>query len=117
MENQPKISTTEIVFITPLFILDDIIGIILLLVGLDDFFIMDIIRFPLSQFYLRLKGIKGTSMLIANILETIPYVGALPNATIGWLIVIWLDRHPKIQEKVEKITSITNTNKLVSPTK
>lgn len=102
MENEPKISQTEIALITPLFLLNDIIGVVLALVGLDDFFILDIIRFPLSQFYLTMKGIKGTSMLIGNILEVIPYVGALPNATIVWLITIYLDRHPKLKEKVEK---------------
>ena len=95
-KSKPKISLVEIVFITPLFMLNDAIGVVLLLFGLDDFFILDIIRFPLSQVYLRLKGVRGTVMLITNILETIPYIGALPNATIGWLITCWIDHHPKL---------------------
>ncbi len=102
MSPEPKISLPEIVYITPLFLLTDIIGIILVIFALDDFFILDIIRFPLSQLYLKIKGVKGTATLVANILECIPYVGALPNATIGWLITVWLDHHPAMAAPLEK---------------
>lgn len=95
MDSRPKISTVEIVFITPLFVLTDVIGVILGLMGLDDIFILDIIRTIPSQTYLWLKGVRGTQMLIANLLEAIPYVGALPLATIGWLVTVWIDHHPK----------------------
>jgi len=91
----PKISTVEIVFITPLFLINDIIGIILILAGLDDIFILDIIRILPSQAYLWFKGLRGTYMMTANIIEIIPYVGALPAATVGWLATVWLDRHPE----------------------
>jgi hypothetical protein len=108
MENQhqPKISIPEAVLLTEVFVLFDAIEIVLNLFGLDDFFLLDIIRFPFSQLYMYFKGLKGTTMLIGNILETIPYVGALPNATIVWLIVVWLDRNPQIAEKVQTATKI-----------
>jgi len=105
MEHEPKISLTEIFFITPLFLICDIIGIVLVCFGLDDFFLLDIIRFPLSQVYLYFKGLKGTVTLIGNILETIPYVGALPISTTAWLITVWIDHNPAVAEKVEKVAA------------
>lgn len=107
MEQEPKISIVEIVYITPLYVISDIIGIILLMFGLDDFGLIDIIRFPVSQIYLRMKGVKGTATLIGNILEVIPYIGALPNATVMWFITIWLDRHPKISTNLTKATQLS----------
>ena len=106
MEYQPKISVPEIVFLTMIFGIFDVIGIVLVLFLLDDFFLLDIIRFPFSQLYMQFKGLKGSAMWIGNILETIPYIGALPNATVVWLIIVWMDRNPKIGEKVQAITKI-----------
>lgn len=99
---EPKISTVEILFITPFFIITDLIGIFLIFLALDDFGLIDIVQFPVSQIYLWFKGVRGTTMFIGNILETLPYIGALPNASIAWIITVWLDRNPKIGKKVEK---------------
>ena len=92
---EPKFSITEIVLITPYYLLSDAIGIILVFFGVDDFFILDAIRFPVSQIYLRIKGVAGTATLVSNLLEVIPYVGALPCASVGWFITIYIDRHPE----------------------
>ncbi len=105
MQPEPKICLAEIIYLTIAFGLTDIIGIILVVFGLDDFFLLDVIRFPLSQLYLRIKGVKGTATLVANILECIPYIGALPAATIGWLITVWLDRHPAIEAKIASVAA------------
>lgn len=107
-EYQPKISIAEMVIITPIFLIFDTIGILLIFVGLDDFFILDAVRFPLSQFYIFMKGLKGTTTLIGNLLETIPYIGALPNSTICWLITIYMDRNPKslAAEAIQKAGAI-----------
>lgn len=113
-KQQPKISLPEIVFITPFFIITDGIGILLAFFGLDDFGLIDIFQFPVSQIYLRMKGVKGTAMLVGNILETFPYVGGLPNETIAWLITVWLDRHPKIAKIAEKAgKAVGATNKTI----
>ncbi len=103
MEHEPKISLEEIVIITPYLLLLDGLGILLVAVGMDDFFILDAVRFPVTQLYMRFKGVKGTSMLIGNILELIPYVGGLPISTVAWLITIYLDRHP---EKAEILSAL-----------
>ena len=102
-QHEPKISLPEIIIITPYFLLTDIIGIALASFGLDDYFLLDIIRFPASQLYLRLKGLKSTANTVTSILEALPYVGALPFATIGWLITIYLDQRPEIESKVNKV--------------
>lgn len=112
-EYKPKISIVEIIYITPIYIISDGIGVTLALFGLDDFGLLDIFLFPLSQIYLRIKGINGTLTLIGNILETIPYIGALPNRIITWLIVIYLDRHPKLEKMTKKI----NVSPKIAPSK
>ena len=33
-------------------------------------------------------------MFINWIVELIPWVGALPLLTIGWILTVWADRHP-----------------------
>lgn len=101
-EDQPKISLPELVFITPFFIITDTIGMALAFFGLDDFGLIDLFQFPISQIYLRMKGVRGTAMLVGNVLETLPYVGALPNETVSWLITVWLDRHPKVAKLATK---------------
>ena len=111
MEAQPKISVVEIVFITPLFVLTDAIGVVLGLMGMDDIFILDIVRTIPSQTYLWLKGVRGTHMLIANLAEAVPYLGALPLATVGWLATVWIDRKPegvaaKAVQKTAKVAPI-----------
>ena len=73
----------------------DLVGLVLIFFALDDFFILDILTFPVTQFYFRMKGVKGTADLISNGLELIPYLGALPIRTIGLIITIYLANHPE----------------------
>lgn len=101
-QHGPKISLAEIVIITPYLLIIDLIGIALFSVGLDDYGLLDIIRFPITQLYLRMKGVKGNIDLIGNIVKLIPYVGVIPF-TFFWFATIYLDRHPK----VAKIADVT----------
>ena len=93
---EPKISTPEAILVIMVLMLADGIELLLLFLALDDFWISDAIAFPLTQFYLRMKGVKGTASLVANLLELIPYVGWLPLRTMGFAIVVYLDHHPKL---------------------
>lgn len=91
LENQPKILLAEALIVGPLFfIIPDLIELTLLFFGLDDFWLSDMYSFATSQIYLRLKGIKTTYTLITNVLEMIPYVGALPLRTIGFIITYYI---------------------------
>lgn len=102
--HEPKISTVEIVFITPLFLLADGMEFLITLSGMVFLtWFVSAIRFPISQIYLRMKGVRGTSVLVSNILELIPFFDGLPISTIGWIITIWLDRHPKTEALMKTV--------------
>lgn len=115
-EYQPKISFVEIIILTQIFMIFDAIGMVLILFGLDDFFILDALRFPFSQFYIYMKGLKGGATLVGNLLETIPYIGALPNSTVCWLITVYMDRNPKsfAAKIVQKTGSITRPRRPIN---
>jgi hypothetical protein len=109
MDEQKKISLPEIIMLNLYVVPLDLIGLLLIFVGLDDFGIIDILTFPVTQFYFRMKGAKAGADLVASMLELIPYVGALPIKSIGMNITIYLTNHPpKIMEKlpVAKLATI-----------
>ncbi|MDD5430992.1 MAG: hypothetical protein PHP03_02095 [Candidatus Pacebacteria bacterium] len=93
MENEePKISTVEIVFITPFLLIADAVGVFLVIIALDDMGLIDVLMFPFNQIYLRMKGVRATTMLVGSILELLPYIGALPMYTLTWALTIAADR-------------------------
>lgn len=94
-EGGKKISMVEAILLVAYIGLTDLIGIVLVFFGLDDFFILDILTFPVTQLYFRMKGVKATADLVTNILELIPYLGALPIRTVGLIITIYIANHPK----------------------
>jgi len=106
--NEPKISLPEALVVGPLFfIIPDIIEAILVFFALDDFFILDAYSFITTQVYLRLKGMSSTFVLVTNILELIPYVGALPLRTIGFIGLIIIDRNPNLKQAVSAAEKVT----------
>jgi hypothetical protein len=113
-ENEKKISLPETILLGLYIGLTDLIGIVLAFFALDDFFIIDISTFPVTQFYFRMKGVKGTADLVSNGLEVIPYVGALPIRTIGLFITIYMANHP---EKMEAVSSIAGKGNIKEPLK
>jgi len=108
-EEQKIISLPETIILMLYIVPLDIIGLILLFFGLDDFFILDILTFPVTQFYFRIKGVKSTYDLIAGILELIPYIGGLPIKTIGVAITIYMANPPK-SAKIAQVA----TGKIIS---
>lgn len=99
---EKKISLPEIILINLYIIPLDLIGVALLFFGLDDFWIIDILTFPVTQFYFRMKGARANADLVASAIELIPYVGALPIKSIGVNLTIYLTNHPpKILQAVE----------------
>lgn len=94
-ENEKKISLPEIILLNLYIIPLDLVGLALVFLGLDDFGIIDILTFPVTQFYFRMKGAKANADLIASMVELIPYVGALPIKSVGMNINIWIANHPE----------------------
>src|SRR3989344_7351510 len=97
MNSEPKIPLPIAFLLVCYIALTDIIGIILVFFALDDFWIIDLLTFPVTQLYFRMKGIGAEYDLTMNLLELIPYVGALPLRTVGVCMVIYADRHPESQ--------------------
>jgi hypothetical protein len=110
-EKEKIISLPEAIILTTYIGITDLIGIVLIFFALDDFFIIDALTFPVTQFYFRIKGVKGTADLISNILELIPYVGALPIRTIGLLITIYMANHPEKLKFVPSVEALKSMKK------
>jgi len=102
---EKKISLPETIMLVLYIGFTDLIGLVLLFFGADDFFVLDILTFPVTQFYFRIKGVKGTADLVSNIAELVPYLGALPIRTIGLIITIYLANHP---EKAKVVPAVKN---------
>ena len=102
---EPKISVTEIVFITPFYLISDTIDISLLMVGLDDFGLMDLTRTSISQVYFVMFKKMGPEIwmtnLVINGIKLFPYIGSLVPSTLVWVITIFIDRG--IMNKIKKI--------------
>src|SRR3989344_3530689 len=91
-----KISLPEIILLNLYIIPLDLLGLILVSFGLDDFWIIDILTFPITQFYFRIKGAKANADLVTSLVELIPYLGgALLIKSIGMNITIYLTNHPE----------------------
>ena len=94
-ENEPKISQVESFVIISILAGLDVADLALLAFGLDDFFILDILAFPLTQLYFRMKGVRANYMLTSNILEIVPYLGKAPLRTVGAPAPIYAPYHPE----------------------
>jgi hypothetical protein len=103
MDNRPKISDIEAILLLIFVGFADFLEAALGLFLLPDLWIPDIITFPITQIYFRMKGVRGTYALAGNLLELIPYVSALPMRTGLILATIIIDRSPKIKAKLEKV--------------
>ena len=108
--HEPKLGFVEILLIFPFLILFDIIGIVIIFFGLDDFFILDIINLLVVGYFM-LRGINAAGYYICSVVEVIPYVGdVFPGYTIGFAITIYFDRNPKqakaIDETIGKVAKL-----------
>jgi len=107
-QSQSKFSLPEVIVVTTFLIVGDLVDVLLLLVGLDDFMLVDLLfGFPL-MIYLWWKGARGTYVYITFFLELIPYVGKLPLRTIGFLLAVQADRHPVAARAVTTVAGRTN---------
>ncbi len=102
-EDQKKVSLPEAIMLFLYIGGLDLVGLLLIFFALDDFGIIDILSFPVTQFYFRMKGIKATADLVGNLVELIPYVGALPIRTITLASTIYIANHPKLVSKVSSV--------------
>lgn len=100
--HEPKLGFVEILLIFPFLILFDVLGMIIIFFGLDDFFVFDILNL-LVNFYLAFKKVPATAYYICSIAEAIPYVGDIfPGFTIGFAMTIYFDRNPEQAKTIDK---------------
>lgn len=92
---EPKFGGAEIVFGTIFYLILDILD--WFEAGIPG---TDVVSW-LSQFYYINKGVPGTRMVVANIIELIPGIDYLPIRTVVFLLVVWTDRHPKVEAAAE----------------
>lgn len=110
----PKISGIEAFLLICYVGILDIIGMALLLFGLDDGFILDLAATPVTQLYLRMKQVSRAGLdLMVGLVELIPWVGGLPFKTIGIILVIFADWHPDsfIAKTTERAGSVVSVAK------
>lgn len=105
-ESEPQISTMMAIVGFLVLGVADVIGIVLLPFGLDDFWILDFFLTLPMVIYLFFKGMQGSfkgaksgarsflRILFRFAPEFLPYVGALPVGSAAWLWTLWKDRHP-----------------------
>ena len=114
-EYKPKLSTWEIVIITPFYLISDAFEILLFLMALTDFGMISLVRTSISEFYFIVikkmgKEIWLTSLAVGAI-TAMPYIGAFLPSTIGWGIVVFLD-----QVGMKKIQAIAKKGGVVGRT-
>jgi len=120
---EKKISLPEIILLNLYVIPLDLIGLVLVFFGLDDFWIIEkngftilysdtFIQWPRRLIILindqdkeKIKDVLAD--LVVSVIELIPYVGALPIKSIGMNISIYLTNHP---EKMEKLAATKLAN-------
>src|SRR3989344_8938011 len=106
---EPKISTIEIFFITPFYLLSDAFDYLLFFMAMDDFGIMDTVRTSISQFYFVWVKKMGPEIwvtnLVVNSIKLFPYIGSLLPSTLVWIVVIFMDRGA--MNKIKKIDKLT----------
>lgn len=100
--HEPKIGLAEAIFVGTFIALFDFIELVLLFFGIPASTVISIFAFPATQLYTYLRGVRGTQMLVGNVLEVIPWFGDLPIRTIAFATTIWLDHHPSTEAAFQK---------------
>lgn len=95
-EPRGKVSLVEGIIMVMITLTADIIEIILTFFALNPLsVVIDVPTTAIIQFWLWMKGAKGTWALAGNLIEFIPYLDFLPIRSVTLLITIYLTNHPK----------------------
>lgn len=95
-EPRGKISLVEGIVMLMITLTADLIEFILTFFALNPLsIIIDVPTTAIIQFWLWMKGAKGTWALAGNLIEFIPYLDFLPIRTATLLVTIWVTNHQK----------------------
>lgn len=115
--NEPKINLGEFLLVLPFLAILDIFQILLTFVDAA-FGLGEVIKellaifttLPLSilfQFYLIMKGIRGTWYTLTFIGDMVPVVNTLPMMTIAWIALFIVDRIPVAKQALAMASKAT----------
>ena len=80
----------------------------------------DLIVLVITQFWLIMKGgiavSRQLTMLAGNLADSVPVLNILPINVVVFFITIYLINHPKVMEKVEKVSKVAS-GKFATPSK
>ncbi len=97
---EPKISLVEAILIGIALFLVSIVNLIPLVGD-----ITSPIVGSLMAFYLYMKGLRGTSVVVTNAIGyacgLVPILQALPTELFAWVVTVWIDRHPELEKATE----------------
>jgi len=118
-EYKPKLSITEIVFITPFYLISDALDWLVFLFGLDDIGMISLVRTSVSEFYFIVIKKMGPEIwatnLVAGAITAIPYVGQLLPSTLTWAVIVIMDHFgmAKLKGIVDKAGAVGKVVKAV----
>lgn len=108
---EPKLLVVEIIFGHLIYGVADIIS--WAEVGLP---VVELVITPVSIWYLRKRGLGGVNTAIRYLIaKVIPGVSVLPMFTVGWVAVWWIDQHPELEAKVEKVGELAQKKGPAAP--
>lgn len=115
-EPRGKISLVEGIIMVMITLTADIIEILLTFFALNPLsVIIDVPTIAIIQFWLWMKGSKGTWALAGNLIEFIPYLDFLPIRTTTLLITIYLSNHEKTAKVAGSERSRAIASKIFKP--
>src|SRR3989344_5633509 len=95
MAHKPKISVVEAVLCIFLALGFDILDFIPFIS-----FFSGVIGFCVFQFYFIMKRVKSGPNIVANAIDMLPFLSWLPSVTAGVVVVILMDRSPRLARKL-----------------
>lgn len=109
MGDQGKISLAEAVLMLMITGAADLLEFLLTFaVGVGEIvkWFIDIPTWFIIQFWLMIKGVRGTWFLAGSLLELIPVINALPIRTLTMVITIYLANKPQSSALVAEATKV-----------
>lgn len=109
--SQKKISLVEAFIMLFIALIADAANLILILIGMDDWFVVDTITAFIYGMWFHFKGGDWSVSLRASMIESIPYLGVLPFYLIFVSYAIYHTNHP---EKREILTAVVSKGKTLA---
>ena len=112
-QDQQNISLVAATVFTAFLLTLDLVELVIVFYGADDFWVTDLLAYPITTLYLVWKKSRKTYLFVTGFFELIPYVGVLPFKTVGFLLTVWIHRRAVRRAAAEQAESLAR--QLASP--